>query len=195
MAGSGSDGPRSRPRRFDPDRRGRIVSAALESIVEFGVKDTTHRTVAAKADVPLGSVTYHFASINDVVAAAFGLFVQEQNTLYRARFEGVRTRDELVEIMARIVAGGPERHRSGVLGFELHLAALRNAELRHLTEEWSAESRQVLGRFLDPVDAARVDALLEGMILHALLATVPPAYEDALAQISGAVPDSIRAFL
>lgn len=137
-------------------------------------------------------MTYYFSSLDEVVAAAFGRFVEEQNGVYRSLFQGVRARDDLLEVMAGLVVGGPERHRAAVLGFELHLAALRNSALRHLTDGWSAESRQVLAQFLDPLAAARVDALLEGMILHSLLASVSPAYEDALAQMAAAVPDLIH---
>ncbi|MDF2847508.1 MAG: TetR family transcriptional regulator, partial [Oerskovia sp.] len=40
-------------RRVDPDRKDRIVDAALDVIAEHGVGGATHRVVAAAADVPL----------------------------------------------------------------------------------------------------------------------------------------------
>ncbi|MFD8969758.1 hypothetical protein ACFV0C_33070 [Streptomyces sp. NPDC059568] len=49
--------------------------------------------------------------------------------------------------------------------------------LRTLTQAWTRDSRTVLARFAGPDNAARLDALLEGMIMHALLTTVPEPRE------------------
>jgi DNA-binding transcriptional regulator YbjK len=47
--------PSDRPRRrYDPGRRERLIEAALDVIAESGVAGTTHRRIAAAADV-LGS--------------------------------------------------------------------------------------------------------------------------------------------
>lgn len=57
-------------RRLDPDRRSRIIDAALDVIAEKGVAGTTHRRVAAMADVPLGSMTYRFHSMDELLREA-----------------------------------------------------------------------------------------------------------------------------
>ncbi len=54
----------------DPDRRNRIARAAITVIAERGINALTHRMVAAEAGVPLGSTTYHFATLDDLVAVA-----------------------------------------------------------------------------------------------------------------------------
>jgi len=172
-----------RPRRKDPDRKERVLEAALDILAEDGVAGTTHRLVAARADVPLGSVTYHFAGLADLQAQAFARFVDVQSALFADLFAGVETREQLLEVLTDLVQGGPARHRNAVLGFELHLAALRNPDLRALTERWTADSRAVLARFTDPDRAARLDALLEGAIMHSLLATVPEPRERTRAMI------------
>ena len=181
-----------RVRRHDPIRRDRILDAALHSIAEVGVAGSTHRAVAAAADVPLGSLTYHFASIQDLLAAAFARFVDEQNESYAARFVAVRSRDQLLDVLVDLVVDVPERSRSGTIGFELHLAALRSPDLRDLTESWTTHSRAELERFLPDADAARMDALLEGLILHALLATRPPERAEVVEQVGGALPARLR---
>ncbi|MCO5999225.1 TetR/AcrR family transcriptional regulator [Actinoallomurus rhizosphaericola] len=178
-------GPRGarRARRYDPDRRTRILDAALDVIAEHGTAGATHRHIAARADVPLGSVTYHFASLADLLAQAFARHVELQSARFAELFEGVETRERFVEVLVELVHGGPARHRSAVLGFELHLAALRNPDLRVLTQNWTSDSRAVLARFTGPETAARLDALLEGMIMHALLAAAPEPREAARAAI------------
>lgn len=47
-------------RRYDPERRQRIIDAAITVVGERGIAALSHRAVAAAADVPLGSTTYHF---------------------------------------------------------------------------------------------------------------------------------------
>ncbi|MCZ4096223.1 TetR family transcriptional regulator [Streptomyces sp. So13.3] len=57
-------------RRYDPDRRRRIIDAAIRVVGERGIAGLSHRSVAAEADVPLGSTTYHFATLDDLLVAA-----------------------------------------------------------------------------------------------------------------------------
>ena len=59
-------------RRYDPGRRDRIIDACLDVIAESGVAGTSHRRVAQAADVPLGSMTYHFTGMNDLLHEAIG---------------------------------------------------------------------------------------------------------------------------
>lgn len=187
-APAGSDGARRRTRRNDPGRKTHILDATLDVIAEHGVAGTTHRHIAARAGVPLGSITYHFTSLADLQAQAFARHVELQSAVFQDLFEGVATHEQFLEVLVDLVHGGPARHRSAVLGFELHLAALRNPRLRALTQTWTEDSRTVLARFTGPESAARLDALLEGMIMHALLATAPDSRErtrDAIGSTLG----------
>lgn len=170
-------------RRHDPARKTRILDATLDVITEFGVANTTHRHIAARAAVPLGSITYHFASLGDLQRQAFARHVELQSTVFENLFTGVESSDDFVEVLVGLVHGGPARYRSAVLGFELHLAALRNPELRALTQAWTTDSRVVLTRFTSADTAARLDALLEGLILHTLLAITPEPRERTRAAI------------
>jgi DNA-binding transcriptional regulator YbjK len=183
-------GDARRPRRYDPDRRNRILDAALDVVAEYGLAGTTHRHIAVRADVPLGSVTYHFSSLADLQAQAFARHVELQAAKSEDLFKEVETPEQFIEVLVDLVHGGPARHRSAVLGFELHLAALRNPELRVLTREWTRASRAVLARFTSQDTAIHLDALLEGMIMHALLAAGPETREAtraAIVQVLGLV--------
>ena len=51
----------------DPRRRERILAAALDLIAEEGVAGVSHRKIAARAGVPLGSMTYHFTGIDELL--------------------------------------------------------------------------------------------------------------------------------
>ena len=157
-----------------PGRKERIVEAAVGVLAEHGVAGTTHRLVAQAADVPLGSLTYYFTSLQDLREQAFRLHARRFSERYAAHFDAVRTREELVEAVTELVHGqvGADA-RDMVLAYELYLAAMRDPALRAVTEEWMHASRAVLERFVDPVAARGVDALVEGLIMHNALSPSP----------------------
>ncbi len=165
--------PRS-TRRHDPGRKDRIIDATIDVIAEHGVAGTTHRLIAAAADVPLGSLTYHFASLEDLRAHAFRRHAQHMSAAYEAHFDGVRTHAQLVDAVTDLVHGdaGADAHDWAV-AYELYLAALRDPALRTITESWMRTSRAVLERFVDPTTARGVDALIEGLVMHKTLSTAP----------------------
>lgn len=159
-------------RRYDPDRKNRIVDAAIEVIAEHGVAGTTSRRIAAAADVPLGSVTYHFSGQEELLAQAFTRHAERMSPLYEAHFDGVADLPGFAEAVTDLIhgdAGAPAR--DWAVAYELYLAALRDPALRSVTEAWMRRSRGVLERFVDPVTARGVDALIEGMVMHLTLST------------------------
>lgn len=52
------------------ERRALIVDAAAAFALQHGIAALSHRQVAAAANVPLGSTTYYFASLDELRAAA-----------------------------------------------------------------------------------------------------------------------------
>lgn len=87
--------------------------------------------IAVAADVPLGSLTYHFTGLDDAGA-------------------------------------DPD---DWAVAFELFLAALRDPDLRSVTQRWMDLSRTTLERFVDAPTARGVDALIEGLVIHMMLST------------------------
>ena len=68
MPSPSADAPRPRrTRRNDPNRRDRIIDACLRVIAEVGVAGASHRKIAEAADVPLGSMTYHFTGMDELL--------------------------------------------------------------------------------------------------------------------------------
>jgi TetR/AcrR family transcriptional regulator, regulator of biofilm formation and stress response len=161
-----------RTRRHDPDRKNRILDAAIEVIAEHGVAGTTHRLIAAAADVPLGSLTYHFRSLEDLRAQAFQRHAEQMSLVYAAHFEHVETREQFIQAVTDLIHGDAGADsRDWAIAYELYLAALREPALRTITESWMRTSRAVLERFVDPTSARGVDALIEGLDMHNTLST------------------------
>ena len=178
----------SRVRRVDPHRRERILDAAIEVIAAHGVAGTTHRLIASAADVPLGSLTYHFSGLDDLRAQAFTRLADRVTLGYQAHFDDVKTRDEFVDAVTDLVhdAVGADPDE-WVVTYELYLAALRDPGLRTITETWMGASRRVLERFVDPHVARSLDALIEGLIMHRTLSTSPTSREQTRAAITRAI--------
>ncbi|MEU4695140.1 TetR family transcriptional regulator [Actinoplanes sp. NPDC023714] len=194
MNGTRADGvvrqpsPERRARRHDPERKDRIVDAAIRVIGKHGVAGTTHRLIAAEADVPLGSLTYHFTGLDDLRAQAFTKHAERMSAIYAAHFDGVGTGDELVEALTRLIHGDAGAGADDwAVAYELYLAALRDPALRGVTESWMRTSRTVLEQFVDPVTARGVDALIEGLVMHKTLATTPVPIDEIRAIVRRAL--------
>ena len=159
-----------RSRRFDPERRKRIIDAALELIAEEGVAGTSHRKVAAHADVPLGSMTYHFANMDELLVEAFSRFTRAVIARFERRLAAARSLEEAREAVADIIHEDlfATRHDL-VLTHELYALAAREPAYRELISEWMGRSHQALERHFDQATARQLDALIEGLTIHRAL--------------------------
>ena len=166
--------PIRRVRRHDPHRRDRLIDAALTVIAERGVAGTTHREIAKAADVPLGSMTYHFAGLDDILAEAFTRHTETIARIFDERLAAAHTRADAVEAVVTLVADDLlSPGHDLILTVELYVAAARNPRLKAVTQAWMQRSRDALVRHFDPTTAREVDALIEGLTLHSALSTDP----------------------
>ncbi|MGW0997833.1 TetR/AcrR family transcriptional regulator [Streptomyces sp. NPDC002520] len=156
-------------RRHDPGRRQRIIDAAIRVVGEKGIAGLTHRTVAAAADVPLGSTTYHFATLDDLLVAALRQINERlANTLAERLPEDGR--GDLAADLARVMGEWLTGDRTGVeLEYELYLAALRRPALRPVAAEWTEDAGACLARHTDPLTARALLAAMDGIFLQVLL--------------------------
>ncbi|WP_030745087.1 TetR/AcrR family transcriptional regulator [Streptomyces sp. NRRL S-31] len=157
------------PRRHDPGRRRRIIDAAIRVVGRDGIAGLSHRTVAAEADVPLGSTTYHFATLEELLVDALR---QANGNFGRVLAEVLPDdgRGDLAADLARALGQWLGGERTGVeLEYELYLAALRRPALRPVAAEWTERAAALLARRTDPVTARALLALLDGICLQVLL--------------------------
>jgi DNA-binding transcriptional regulator YbjK len=164
----------ARARRHDPERRDRIIDVTLDVVAELGVAGTTHRAIARAADVPLGSMTYHFASMDDLLALAFTRLADRTADTFERRLAHASTaseaRDEVVQLIMVDLAQSPG---DIVLTYELYTLAARRPALRSVTQAWMARSRTALQRHFDENTARYLDALIEGVSVHRALDPEP----------------------
>ncbi|MFC3576166.1 TetR/AcrR family transcriptional regulator [Streptomyces yaanensis] len=169
------------PRRYDPERRQRIIDAAIRVVGKKGIGGLSHRSVATEADVPLGSTTYHFKTLDELMVAALR---QANEGFAKALTDSGLLEDtegDLAADLARLLGEWLGGDRTGIeLEYELYLAALRRPALRPVAAEWTEETAERLARRTDPVTARALLALMDGVCLQVLLTGVP--YDERYAR-------------
>lgn len=168
------ESPQPRQRRYDPERRSRIVDAALDVIAQVGVAGASHRRIAAEADIPLGSMTYHFAGMDELLREAFDRFARTVSDQFERRMqEATSAEDAERAVVTLITAEVLATRRDLVLSHELYTLAARDPAYRTITNAWMSRSRAALERHFDPTTARVLDALIEGLTIHRALDTEP----------------------
>ncbi|MGH3761681.1 TetR/AcrR family transcriptional regulator [Actinophytocola sp.] len=158
------------PRRDPVGRRRAIVHAAVEAIAEVGVGQVTHRRIAARAGVPLGSTTYYFPTLDDLVAAALREATEIARSLLEAWAEELTASTDLpatfVDLARRYLADRDQ----ALLEYELCLAATRTPRLRPMAQLWIDGLRGICARFAGgPERGFALAALVDGVLLQALV--------------------------
>ncbi len=184
-----TDQPRTTKNRNHPDLMvagDRIIDAAHDVIAERGVAGTTHREIARAADVPLGSMTYHFTLLDEVLTEAFTRHADTAARVFDERLRAARDRDEAIKAVVTLISDdliNPGSDRDLILAVELYGAADRNPALRVVTQAWMARSAAPWNATSTPPPRAKLDAFIEGLALHSTLSTDPmtkPQIRDAV---------------
>ncbi|MFD6182720.1 TetR/AcrR family transcriptional regulator [Streptomyces goshikiensis] len=165
-------------RRYDPERRQRIIDAAIRVVGAKGIAGLSHRSVAAEADVPLGSTTYHFKTLDELLVAA----LRQANQAFTVTLPAAPApAGDLAGSLARLLGGLLAADRGRVeLEYELYLAALRRPALRPVAAEWYEAVATALAPWTDPVTARALVAVMDGICLQVLLTDTP--YDEPYAR-------------
>lgn len=70
--------------------RARILQSVLDIVVEEGMRSVRHRAVAKRAEVSLGSTTYHFSSIEDLIVSAFHHWREQKVLVVNPYYRGIK---------------------------------------------------------------------------------------------------------
>lgn len=158
----------------DPGRKERILDAALDVIAENGVHRTTHRRIATRARVPLGSLTYYFDGIDDLLAQAFARLADTMSQFYRRALDQAGTAAEAEAAVVELICGPAyATDRELVLIFEMYAYANHHSAVAEITRSWLARSRESLTLHFPAGVARALDALIEGWPMHRAFEAAP----------------------
>lgn len=151
----------------DPNRRQRILDAALEGIVEAGTAALTYRSVAKRAGVPLGSLTYYFAGKDELIAEAFAMLADRMAEQYRDMLEAATSPAEAQAAVVELIAGEAYADDERVsLLFEMYAYGNHNSAAAETARAWLDVSLVSLSRHFPEPTARALDALIEGWAIH-----------------------------
>jgi DNA-binding transcriptional regulator YbjK len=143
--------------RAHEERRDVILEAAVRIIGQGGPDAITHRAVAARAGVPLGSVTYYFDSREELVREAFRFYVASASRFLAALESAAAPADagELADFLvdvARREFMEPELVRAE---YEMILNAARDETLAREFNDYERGLESRLAARLERLGAAR----------------------------------------
>ncbi|NIF24947.1 TetR family transcriptional regulator [Pantoea sp. Tr-811] len=176
-----------RPKKHDlstPGSKAVIIDAALQVIRREGAGCATYRRIAAEAGVSPGTMTYHFATINEIIAAAFIKMCDGIADQYWRQLSEARDKAHARELVADLICGDLWK-ASGqmLLIFELYTFVSRNPQYTYVMDDWMARSRQALQIHFDERTARALDALIEGFTIHNALSKTVVSRDSILALI------------
>jgi DNA-binding transcriptional regulator YbjK len=151
----------------------------VRAIAEVGVGNVTHRRIAALAGVPLGSTTYYFPTLDDLVAVALREATESARAGLEAWAEELTVSRDLPATFADLAGRYVANRDQALLEYEVYLAAARTPELRPVAQLWFDGLRGICARFAGPDRGFALAALVDGALLQALV-TGGPVDEVAL---------------
>jgi DNA-binding transcriptional regulator YbjK len=180
----------SRPGRgpTDPDRRDRIARAAIAVVAEQGVTKLSHRAVAARAGVPLGSTTYHFATLEDLIAAALDTAAERSVAELREWEAALPPDADLAAALTDFVLTSISARRAETMAeYNLYALALHRPHLRRAAVAWDDALAAVLCTRTDELTGRMLGVLLCGLLMQSVLRDDPLARKDIEAQLRRAL--------
>jgi DNA-binding transcriptional regulator YbjK len=162
--------PRRKP---DPQRRLRIVEAALDVIAERGIEGLTHRAVAERADVPLAATTYYFTDKEDLLASSVELAGKRNVASTRLLLGELLERYDLAGALAALVDELTRNRRlQQAHDYHIYLAALTRPALRDKSRVWAQAYDEFVYERTDHSTGHAVVYALDGMLIRAAVTGV-----------------------
>lgn len=191
------DGPSTpAPGKRDPaGRRAAILEAATELICEKGAASLTHRAVAARAHVAVGSTTQYFDSIDDLRDEALQVLADEtEEDLAEIAdlLDGPGDLPGIVMQCARIMQDFLGDARQVRANLAMISTAMTDPSLRRLALQWSDELTDLLAGKVGRARASAAVAYIDGLTVHAALHDVPEDADTIAAVLTAllAMPDN-----
>ncbi len=168
------------------ERRRDIARAVIDVVATHGLRGLTHRRVAEAAEVPLGSTTYHFETLDDLMIAGLELAAERNLAMMRQTAEALAPGDDIAAWLTDLTIEMVTRWReSNIAERELYLEAIRTPALRPAAQRWDDELVAIIAPHLGDREAARLACwALDGLAVTLLISGSPPDRDRILDQMS-----------
>lgn len=136
-------------------RRAALLAAACELLQEVGFDQTSHRSVATRAGLPLAATTYYFATLDTLLAAAAEELMSRHLVAGRAVVDAAAVGPcppwRLAEAVVAILVGDPHDPPPARVNalYERFLQAGRRPAVRPVVRAWNAGLVELLADLLE----------------------------------------------
>lgn len=159
----------------DPEQRIREIGrAAAELIAENGPAALTHRAVAARAGVAVGTTTRYFATIDDLRRHALEYLAAEIESDLAEIAKGLAEALEPIAFLAAATAEAMSDRRTVLAECSLAFAGLFEEDLRELSLQWFTGLTEVLTPHLGRARSEVLTMFLDGAGINTALTGAPP---------------------
>lgn len=169
----------------DPERRQRILEATIALLEEGGAAAISARAVATAADVPVGSVSYHFDSVRSLLLEAAHQVVALRDQSLREWSQTVTAETVTTRLAELIHAQITSGRALTIVSYELYLLGLRDPDFRTLSLEATSVLFRHLTAHVSQDEATRLAAVADGVQMHSLFLTATPSVAELAATLSG----------
>lgn len=162
-----------RKRRDPAERKRVIVEAAARLLLMEGMEGFTHRKVAALANVPLGSTTQYFATLDDLSEAGLLCLADQTEESIQEADRLLKENDATPEAIARCIhefAQDGEQARAGAL---FYAAAANNEQLRAIAQRWYDGFAELFTSFMNEEAAQAIALFADGVYMQASINEKP----------------------
>lgn len=181
-----------------------LLEAALDVVAELGVDALTVRATAARAGVSPGTVSYHFATSDDLLVRALEHGADQAAAMLEQLaadlVDGGWDADAWPGVFAAALSHSLEEHRPQHLAcLELHMLAARRPEIRPIAQRVQLAYARVAALAVnahqapDPAGSTvRLVALVTGLMFREITTPQPDAEERLRCDLEGLM-DLLRA--
>lgn len=163
------------------DAKQKIFIATLNIIRNQGMRAVRHRAVAEEAEVSLGSTTYHFKNLDELIASTFVHWMQRDGENRSGNLDSIEQllantsgHDKKAIVEPLLQAAGAYLHTQIIVNRDdryielaFHNEAIRNKQLSEIIlSSWRADSEK-LSSFYSALGSSNAE--LDGEDTHALI--------------------------
>ncbi len=168
----------------DPQRREKIIQS------HAGGGETLRNTCCYAPQncypcrASLGSMTYYFSGIDELLLEAFSSFTEIMSRQYQAFFSDVSDAQGACQAITDMIYSSQVATPDNMeLMYQLYALASRKPLLKTVMQNWMQRSQQTLEQWFEPGTARALDAFIEGMTLHFVTDRKPLSREEILRMV------------
>jgi len=151
-----------------------IVAAAAKIIVEDGVNSLTHRKVAAAANVPLGSTTQYFASIDELRLAALNFLTAGIDTQMQEYAASLASSQDIAKDLSDVLSVYLSDTTNVRIEAAFQMLSLGDPELQAITRHWHDSLVNMLASRIGYESAEAISIFIDGVIFRTATLGVAP---------------------